>query len=179
MGLLPAPDLAAQPSAAFLAASRWVLDVAERGQLTTDQGGLTRWGISQNAYPDEDIVEMTRARAEAIYLRDFWLPIKGDSFPPIIAFVLFDAAINSGPVQAIKLLQRALRVEEDGIVGPVTIRAAGIYPHVESVARFLERRLTFYRELVISNPARHGTSLYGWNLRVLRLALEAGTWRST
>jgi len=161
-----------------LAASRWVLDVAERGQLTTDQGGITRWGISQNAYPDEDIVGMTRARAEAIYLRDFWTPIKGDSFPPIIAFVLFDAAINSGPVQAIKLLQRTLRVDDDGIVGPVTLQAAKVGPHVEGVARFLERRLAFYRELAISNPVRHGTSLYGWTLRTLRLALEAGTWRA-
>ena len=49
------------PSTAFGLAVRWVIDVAEGGaKLITDQGGPTKYGISQRAYPGEDIARLTR-----------------------------------------------------------------------------------------------------------------------
>ncbi len=163
----------------FTAASRWVIDVAEGGaKLVTDQGGLTRWGISQRAYPDLDISALTRVQAEALYLRDYWMPIHGDSLPPALALVVFDAAVNMGPAQAVRILQARLRVHEDGVMGPETISAARAFlPRVELVALFLELRLRFYEALAREYP-HHAASLYGWRMRVMRLALEAGTWRA-
>ncbi len=163
----------------FVAAVRWVIDVAEGGsRLVTDQGGLTRFGISQKAYPDLDISALTRAQAEAIYRRDYWDVIRGDSLPPALALVVFDAAVNMGPHQAVRILQARLRVHEDGIVGPVTVSAARAFlPRIELVALFLELRLRFYEALAKEYP-HHAGSLYGWRMRVLRLALEAGTWRA-
>ena len=169
----------AATDAAFLSAVRWVIDIAEGGSSrVSDQGGLTRFGISQRAHPDLDIENLTRAQAEDIYRRDYWDAMHCEQLPPMLALVVFDAAVNQGRVQAAKLLQRALRVREDGIVGAETIQAARMFrPWGELVAVFLELRLRTYEELGRDYP-RHAGSLYGWRMRCFRLALEAGTWRS-
>lgn len=162
----------------FVDAAAWVIDVAEGGpRIVTDQGGLTRWGISQRSYPDLNPALLTRQEAEAIYLRDFWKPIKGNALPPSLAFVVFDAAVNLGVTQAVRLLQSCLRVKVDGVVGPETISAAKQYlPRPELVALYLELRLRFYESLA-QKYTHHLPSLYGWRMRVMRLALEAGRWR--
>lgn len=166
-------------SPAFLDAVRWVIDRAEGGgQLIEDQGGLTRWGISQRAYPNEDIAKLTRQRAEMLYLMDYWRPLRGNALPPALAFVLFDTAVNMGGAAAAKILQGALHITQDGIVGPETVsRAKQYYPRHELVARFLELRLRFYEALAAKHP-HHAGSLYGWRMRVLRLAEESGAWRA-
>lgn len=155
-----------------------MIDVAEGGsRLVEDQGGLTRWGISHRAYPDLDIASLTRTHAEDIYFRDFWRPIKGNALPPALALVLFDAAVNLGPSQAVKLLQSCLRVTVDGVCGPETVAAAKMFlPRAELVALFLEIRLRFYDSLA-QKYTHHRPSIYGWRMRVMRLALEAGRWR--
>lgn len=157
---------------------RWVIDTAEGGgKLVTDQGGVTRWGISQNAYPGLDIVHLTRAEAEKLYLRDYWRPIRGNALPASIALVLFDAAVNHGPRQAIKLLQAALKVTQDGIMGPETVGACkSYYPRQELLVRLFYARDMFY-ELISQRP-EHAASLYGWKCRLWRLALEAGLWKA-
>jgi len=177
--VVDAPAGPISETANFQTAVRWVIDVAEGGsRLITDQGGVTKFGISQRAYPDLDIEHLTRAQAEALYRRDYWDVIQGDSLPPALAFVVFDAAVNMGPREAVRILQARLRVHEDGVMGPETISAARLFlPRVELVALFLELRLRFYEALAHDYP-RHGGSLYGWRMRVLRLALEAGTWRA-
>jgi lysozyme family protein len=38
-----------------------------------DAGGGTKFGISSRSYPDVDIEGLTRADAEEIYYRDFWM----------------------------------------------------------------------------------------------------------
>lgn len=166
-------------SPAFLDAVRWVIDHAEGGgKLVEDQGGLTRWGISQRAYPAEDIANLSRQRAEMLYLMDYWKPLRGNALPPALAFVLFDTAVNMGVGAAAKVLQGALHITQDGIVGPETVsRAKQYYPRHELVARFLELRLRFY-EALAAKFEHHRGSLYGWRMRVLRLAEEAGAWRA-
>ena len=167
------------PSAAFTAASRWVIDVAEGGsRLITDNGGLTRFGVSQHAYPGLDIATLTREQAEDIYARDYWEPIRGDALPGALALVVFDAAVNQGVARAVRMLQGCLGVATDGIVGPETLAAARRAAVPELVARYLVARLQAYAGLARAWPELHGASLYGWQCRVLRLALEAGTWRA-
>lgn len=167
------------PSTAFGLAVRWVVDVAEGGsKLITDQGGLTRYGISQRAYPTLDIAALTRQQAQDIYARDYWAPVQGDALPGALALVVFDAAVNQGVVRAVRLLQGCLGVATDGIMGPDTLAAARRETVVELVARYLVARLQAYAGLARAWPELHGASLYGWQMRVLRLALEAGTWRA-
>lgn len=112
-----------------------------------DPGGETKYGISRRSYPGEDIAGMTLDRARAIYLRDFWGPAGCDAVPDGIKFDLFDAAVNSGVKTAAKLLQRAVRETEDGIIGPRTLQAVQSMPAPRLVARFNGARLAFMAEL--------------------------------
>ena len=67
-----------------------------------DPGGETKYGISKRAYPNEDIKNLTRERAEFLYKRDYW-DIPGldlDNFPQDKAIVLFNVAVNMGKERA-------------------------------------------------------------------------------
>ena len=106
-----------------------------------DPGGETKYGISKRSYPDVDIAALTLEQAQAIYLRDYWMRARCDELPPAIAFLVFDCAVNSGIGQAIRFLQRAVGVADDGLIGPMTIAAVSRVD-VESLAsRFLGQRL--------------------------------------
>lgn len=85
-----------------------------------DPGGETRYGISKRAHPDVDIKSLTMDQAKAIYLRDYWTPSGCSSMPERIGHLVFDCAVHHGVKTAIKLLQRALKVADDGEFGPVT-----------------------------------------------------------
>lgn len=101
--------------------------LSEEGELSHhrhDPGGITKYGISQRAYPNLDIQSLTLEDAEALYRRDYWEPIHGDDFPAGLSLLLFDCAVNQGQATAVKLLQTVLEVDIDGIPGPKTQAAA-------------------------------------------------------
>jgi lysozyme family protein len=133
-----------------------------------DPGGLTRWGISQRAYPDEDIRNLTEARAKELFRRDYWEPCHCDDLPAPIAIAFADSAFNQGVGTAIKLLQKSLGVKADGVIGPITRAAANNWNgDPEAVNQFLSHRLLRYA---------NGQTKYrrGWFLRVLRLKDATG-----
>lgn len=158
----------------FPAAVAWVISAEGGGRLVTDTGGETRWGISADAHPDQDIAELTREQAEALYRARYWEPIRADQLPAPLALCLFDAAVNVGVVPAVKLLQNILRIEADGVVGPLTIAAAAAAHRSETVAALLELRLRYYDAL--GRTATYAPFVHGWRMRCLRLAVEAGRW---
>ena len=165
----------ASPSKAFESACAFVVDRLEGGaELVTDSGGLTRFGISQRAYPTEDIQALTRPRAFELYCRDYWRPLRADELPRGLDLAVFDAAVNQGVSQAARLLQRVLRVAEDGVMGPTTLAAAARFlPAAELRALYAEIRLRYYAELVARRP---GLTPYahGWRSRVCRVTDECG-----
>lgn len=61
-----------------------------------DPGGVTHWGISHRAYPDLDIVNLTKEQAIEIYERDYWDKVGADTLPGPLALVAFNAAVNCG-----------------------------------------------------------------------------------
>ncbi len=161
----------------FIRAVNFIIDQLEGGdRLIEDAGGLTRWGISQRAYPQEDIRNLTRERAIGLYARDYWAPVRAGEMPDALALAVFDAAVNQGPSVAADALQEVVRVERDGIVGPDTLAAAS-HTTSETIVRFLGARLARYESLARTRPF-HQASLPGWRNRVLRVAMEAARWRS-
>lgn len=108
-----------------------------------DPGGETKYGVSKRSYPGEDIASLTLERAKAIYKRDYWGPAGCDSVPDGVKFDLFDMAVNSGNVTAIKTLQRAVGSVPDGLLGPKTLQAINSMPAQRLVARFNGQRLEF------------------------------------
>lgn len=112
-----------------------------------DPGGETKYGISRRAYPGEDIAGMTLERAKLIYRRDYWGPAGCDAVPDAVRFDLFDTAVNAGPRAAIRMLQRAARANDDGILGARTLMALqGIDP-MRLLARFNGERLDHLNDL--------------------------------
>lgn len=106
-----------------------------------DAGGETNFGISKRAYPDLNIKALT---AKLIYKRDYWDKVKGDDLPyPLNAFV-FDAAVNQGTDAAIKMLQQALGVAADGILGVVTVGKVKSANKSELCALFMAQRALRY-----------------------------------
>lgn len=112
-----------------------------------DPGGETNWGIAKRSYPSVDIKRLTRDGAIAIYRRDFWDRVQGDKLPPEVAFQVFDAAVNHGPGNAVRWLQRAAGVADDGTLGPVSLAAIRKAEPTDLVLRFNATRLEFYASL--------------------------------
>lgn len=112
-----------------------------------DPGQETRWGISKRAYPHLDIRNLTRSQAVDIYRRDFWQRVRGDELPREFAFQALDAAVNHGIGNAVRWMQRAAGVADDGVIGPVTLAAVQRAQPADLVLRFNAERLRFYAKL--------------------------------
>ncbi len=132
-----------------------------------DAGGETNMGISKRSYPNEDIRNMTKARAASIYRRDYWNPLRCDELPSGLDLVAFDAAVNSGHSRAAKWLQSAVGSPADGKVGPNTISAAKS-AGVSAVDKAVENRFAFLKTAKNTNTGALLWPTYknGWTARV-------------
>ena len=140
-----------------------------------DPGGETKYGISKRSYPGLDIKSLTLAAAKAIYLRDYWQAGRCDVMPPSLALLHFDACVNNGVRQAAKFLQQALRVADDGAIGPKTLAALkaavgrGSHDEVDALcAEVLARRIFFQATL----PTWKTFGL-GWSRRLAALPFQS------
>ena len=116
-----------------------------------DPGGETKYGITKRTARASgymgSMLALTREDARGIYRSEFWGRAKADSYDFAIAFQLFDAAVNHSIGNAVRFLQRAVGVADDGIVGPVTIKAVRDMSVSDVLARFNAERLDFYTKL--------------------------------
>lgn len=112
-----------------------------------DPGGETKFGIAKRSYPNTDIKALTRQQAIEIYRRDFWARVQGEKLPAEVAFQVLDAAVNHGPGNAIRWLQRAAGVADDGAFGPISLAAVRRASAADLVLKFNAERLRFYRKL--------------------------------
>lgn len=119
-----------------------------------DPGGKTMCGIIQREYdayrkskslPVQDVRSISLAEGTDIYRNCYWLP-HCPNLSPGLDLVFFDAAVNEGSLEAIKILQHALHVANDGRWGPQTDRAvASSYDARAVIADFTARREAVYR----------------------------------
>lgn len=122
--------------------------LGEEGGLSdnpSDAGKLTKWGISSVFYPQVESSAFTRDAALAIYKSDFWDRFRCAELPAGLGLVFFDCAVNQTG-QAVRLLQRALNVKADGVLGPVTLAAAGKADVKSLIAELVARRSVAYAE---------------------------------
>jgi lysozyme family protein len=130
----------------------------------SDPGGLTKFGISQRAYPNLNIAALTIGEATALYRKDYWNVCSCDKLPPGIAFVVFDAAVNQGAGTSIRMLQSSLNVSQDGVFGPATLCAVRAQPAPSIIAEMIARRSLAYA----LSPLVHEDGL-GWFRRLARV----------
>lgn len=138
-----------------------------------DPGGATKFGITRktlarwrhvspwSALPKSEVRDLGREEAGRIYRALYWTACGTDRLPPGIDLALFDYAVNSGPDRAVRTMQAALGVAADGVVGPVTERAAQQAEVNEIIDAICDQRLVFLQRL--SNFSVFGA---GWTARV-------------
>ena len=116
-----------------------------------DPGGATMYGVTEavareNGYTG-DMRDFLLADAKKIYKAKYWDACQCDAMPDPIRYPLFDAAVNSGPGQAVKWMQSAVGVKVDGAIGPVTKHAVAMAPPMVLRQQMIGKRLRFMTEL--------------------------------
>jgi lysozyme family protein len=98
-----------------------------------DPGGKTRYGVTEAVAREVgykgDMRELPLDLAKRIYRDKYWDSVKAEELPPAIRYAVFDGAVNSGPGQSIKWLQRAIGATDDGILGPQTLKFVNAANH--------------------------------------------------
>lgn len=131
-----------------------------------DAGGLTKYGISQAAYPGLDIANLSKEDAIKIYKRDYWDKAQCLELPYPLDVMVFDTAVNHGVTKAVKILQESLGLKADGIVGQQT-RAAARTARNSIYTVFMINRLYAY-----TSAKSWPTFKEGWKNRLTKLAVE-------
>ena len=144
----------------------------------SDPGGMTNLGCTKKVWEefvghpvDEKAMRaLTPADVAPLYKRSYWDKIKGDDLPSGVDYVVFDAAINSGPGRAAKWLQECVGAAADGAIGPGTLQAIAAHDPAEIVDLYQAKRLRFLQGL--NTWATFGK---GWERRVHEVEAAAET----
>ena len=162
-----------------------------------DPGGPTKYGVSlrwlrsvglelgdidgDGDIDIDDIKALNVDQASELFRRKFWAPADLDRYCQQYALIYYDSAVNTGPAQATRCIQRAVNSVEgrqrlivDGACGPLTREALDIWQDVPSFWVFcVNQRELFYRDLVASKP-KFGKFLKGWlnRTKALRKVLD-------
>jgi lysozyme family protein len=132
-----------------------------------DRGGPTKYGISQRAYANVDIRNLSEDQAKAIYKRDYWDKVSGDALKSqAVAENIFDTAVNMGPTTATKLVQMTVDIDIDGKFGPGTLMAVNGVDDQEFLAGFTLAKVARYAAICKKDPTQ-SRFLLGWINRAL------------
>jgi lysozyme family protein len=131
-----------------------------------DKGGPTNFGLSQRQYPTLKMRSLTREKAIEIYRRDYWRPEYEQIRNQVVANKVFDIAVNTGERNAALMLQRACGdcgypVEVDGIIGPLTIKAANQAEPFDLLQALRARSASHYQDIAANDPTQK-VFLRGW-----------------
>jgi len=120
-----------------------------------DPGGMTNLGVTRNVWRewvkhDVDEAEMRALTPELVaplYKAQYWDACHCSDLIRGVDYAVFDAAVNMGSSRAAKLLQAALGVTADGVIGRATIAAATAADPVELLEAFSLGKEAFYQSL--------------------------------
>ena len=120
-----------------------------------DPGGMTNLGVTKRVWEEwvghevdeKTMRNLTPELVGPMYKVKYWDKIKGDDLPTGVDYVVFDAAVNSGPGRAAKWLQACVGVEPDGGIGPKTLAAVNAFDANQLIEDYAKRRLSFLMDL--------------------------------
>lgn len=137
----------------FAGALNLLLELEGSAFVAEDNGaGRAQFGITERSHPEAwRDGRVTREEAAAIYRRDYWDAIGGDSLPPALAIAALATAAVAGPGVARQFIR-----ESGGDVGV-----------------FLQLEEARFRRLAEQDPARYGDDLQGWLNRQRRVRAAA------
>lgn len=142
-----------------------------------DPGGRTNYGITEATYNAfraskgqgrRNVRLIDEIEVKEIYRLQYWSRVQGDRLPDGLDYCVMDYAVNSGPARAVKVLQRILGVEADGVVGAVTLAAARAQSPVRIINDICDERMRFLKKL------KHWPKFKtGWTRRVADVRLNS------
>ena len=134
-----------------------------------DPGGMTNLGCTKatwEEYCGKPVDEKTMRGLTVIdvmplYKSKYWDKVCADDMPMGVDYVVFDAAINSGPGRAAKWLQACVNTYADGIIGEKTLQAVRNKDPKELINNYCAYRLAYLK--MLQNWETFGK---GWERRV-------------
>ena len=149
-----------------------------------DMGGITKYGITKRTLAahwghevvDSDIINLDLDTAKLIYKQRYYYGPGVNTLPEQVQPQILDICVNSGPFNAIRLLQDVLRgagelLEIDGLIGSQTKRACASallkLGEAELNNLLVNRRIEFYNAIVLVHPEQD-KFLKGWLNRAER-----------
>ena len=140
-----------------------------------DRGKMTMYGISKKAYPNEDIKNLTRERANAIIYRDFYKWNGLYKLPYSIRGFVVDYGMPTSPLNAIKTVHRVLNLPVIGdIIGTQTVNRFNKFSE-NDYKNFL-KQYVFETEKhynnIVKNDVTQRENLNGWLNRAKRAHLS-------
>ena len=155
------------------------LVVGEEGGFVNDpkdRGGATKYGVTQTTLSAwrrrqasvDDVRNLGLDEAKLIFKAQYWNKIQGDRLPPGLDLAVADVAFNSGTGRAVELLQRALGVKVDRVLGEVTLAKTHDAEVDDLINALCDQRLAFLK-------TTYGWSRFGkgWSNRVARVRSAA------
>lgn len=149
--------------------------------LQGDAGGQTYAGIARVPNPQWEgwaLIDQNKTPPDEMVMKFYkaaiWDKIKGDELPTGVDYLVFDFAVNAGPGQAAKLLQRAVGAVADGAIGPATIAAVKAHDPAELLDEYAKKKEEFYHAIVERRP-ENARFIKGWLNRVAHVGEIAKT----
>jgi len=150
-----------------------------KGKLTEHRDyPLKRFGISQKAYPNLDIMNFTQEYAKVIYYHNYWMPAHSNDIPYPLCILYFETAVDAGKKRAIKLLQMMLNnlcdttFDIDGEASQLVFITLNKHKDnkdkmIQMVAEYLMLKLNFYYRLS-SSKSEFETCILGWSKKIYK-----------
>ena len=120
-----------------------------------DPGGRTNLGVTQRVWEEwvkhpvteKDMRELTPALVAPMYEMKYWRTSYCEKLPKGLDLLVFTMAVNSGSGRSVKLLQDAIGVVADGVIGPNTMAKINEANVEVLIDKFSEARTSFYKGL--------------------------------
>jgi lysozyme family protein len=121
-----------------------------------DPGGATMKGITFAVFKEwkrnphltkDDLRNISDQDVHDLYKQLYWDKVHGDDLPSGVDYATFDAAVNMGVGRASKLLQEAVGVTADGIIGQGTLQAVQKANTRSLLENFAAEKTAFYKSL--------------------------------
>jgi lysozyme family protein len=122
-----------------------------------DPGGPTNLGVTQATLSTflgrqatiAEVKALTPGKVAPIYRLKFWDHVSADDLPAGIDLAVFDFGVHSGPSRGVIGLQRALKLADDGKIGPVTLAAAKKSDPKTTINDVCDERMAFLKQLKV------------------------------
>lgn len=141
--------------------------------LDHDGDGVLDFDLNHDGKVDVADMMLLRSQPEqhrAFFWENYWRPSGAPDFPWPWCALAYDAAVHHGPGPARVMVQRAVGVKADGVIGPATLAAVRAAAPCR-LDRYVSARAVLFRAINDRRRERGEDDFFaGWMNRLAKLA---------